>query len=80
MLELRVTYRVYACIIYTVIYTHVSLQIVLLDVVVIVFQMLGYMIYGKGRSISNSVYRYSNGRAVAYSGTDFIYHLSFSLA
>ena len=72
MLELRVTYRVYACFIYMVIYTHVSLQIILLDVVVIVSQRLGYImfVYGKGRSIASSVYRYSKGKTLAYSGTN----------
>ena len=49
MLELRVTCRIYTCIIYSVIYTHGSLQVV---------------IYSNGRGVSSRAYRHINSKAL----------------
>ena len=51
MLELRVTCRVYTCIIYSVIYTHGSLQAV---------------IYSNGRGVSSRTYRHINSKALVW--------------
>ena len=51
MLELRVTCRIYTCIIYSVIYTHGSLQVV---------------IYSNGRGVSSRAYRHINSKALVW--------------
>ena len=51
MLELRVTCRIYTCIIYSVIYTHGSLQVV---------------IYSNGRGVSSRAYRHISSKALVW--------------